>query len=425
MDHRSVFGRRGLQFGPRSTETFRVSRQAETSQSLIRVLIAEDDPAVREVLAELINTEIGLELVGAAEDAEEAIGLAGSLLPDVAIVDVRMPAGGGQWAAREIRSRSPRTRIIALSAYDDRGTVFDMLRAGASGYLVKGVPAGEIVETIRRAVRGQGALSAQVTADVIDELAGQLERQEVETREHRERVERIRRALVKDAMRMLFQPILDLSSGRAVGVEALARFNLDPQRTPDVWFREAAGVGLGVDLELAAMQAAVAEVDRLPTGTYISVNLSPDTTASPRFLEVLDQSRGHRVVIEVTEHAAVEDYDALDPALAGLRARGGRLAIDDAGSGYASLRHILRLAPEIIKLDITLTRNIDTDRPRRALASALCSFAAEIEAIIVAEGIETRAEVEALQALGVRYGQGYFLARPAPLEELEALRSSS
>jgi EAL domain-containing protein (putative c-di-GMP-specific phosphodiesterase class I)/CheY-like chemotaxis protein len=396
--------------------------QTESAEEPIRVLIAEDEPAVRTALAELINTELGLEVVAAANDAEQAIHLAQSLLPDVAIVDVKMPAGGGQRAAREIRARSPGTRVIALSAFDDRGTVFEMLRAGASGYVVKGVPAGEILETIRRAARGQGALSAQVTAHVIDELAGQLERQEQETREHRERMDRVRGALARDALHMVYQPIQDLSSGRMVGVEALARFSLEPLGTPDAWFREAAGVGLGVDLELAAMQAAVAEVDRLPPKAYVSINLSPVSAASDRFLQMLDDAPGHRIVIEVTEHAAVEDYDALDPATAGLRARGGRLAIDDAGSGYASLRHILRLAPDIIKLDITLTRNIDSDRPRRALASALVSFAAEIGAAIVAEGIETRAELDALRALGVRFGQGYYLARPAPLDELLALR---
>jgi EAL domain-containing protein (putative c-di-GMP-specific phosphodiesterase class I) len=150
----------------------------------------------------------------------------------------------------------------------------------------------------------------------------------------------------------------------------------------------------------------------------MSLNLSPETTVSPRFLELLEQVPGERVVIEVTEHAAVEDYDALDPVLQRIRGRGGRLAIDDAGSGYASLRHILRLAPDVIKLDVTLTRDIGTDRARRALASALVSFAGEIGATIVAEGIETASEMEALRGLGVHQGQGFHLARPAPLEDL-------
>ncbi|MBI4259855.1 MAG: EAL domain-containing protein, partial [Actinobacteria bacterium] len=382
----------------------------------IRVLIAEDEAAVREALSELIRTERGLELVGAAADADEAISMAVELGPDVAIVDVKMPGGGGQRAAREIRASSPATRVIALSAYDDRGTVFDMLRAGASGYLVKGVPAGEIVQTIHLAMRGQGSLASQVTADVIDELAGQLERQEVETDRHRQRVMAVRRALAPDALRIVLQPVFELETGEVRGVEALSRFRVEPDWPPDVWFREAAEVGMGVELEIAAIRAAMAHLDRLPPDTYLSVNLSPDTMQSHRYLEVLDATDASRIVVEVTEHAAVEDYDALSPALQALRIRGGRLAIDDAGSGYASLRHILQLAPDLIKLDITLTRGIDTDRPRRALASALVSFSSEIDATIVAEGIETRSELDALRELGVHFGQGYFLARPAPIE---------
>jgi EAL domain-containing protein (putative c-di-GMP-specific phosphodiesterase class I)/CheY-like chemotaxis protein len=396
--------------------------QARGTVKPIRVLIADDDPSLRSALADLVDSEETLELVGSARDAEEAIQLAQTRRPDVALVDVRMPAGGGVHAAREIRARSPETRVIALSAFEDRATVFDMLRAGARGYLVKGTSSEEIVKTIRRATYGQAALSAQVTADVIDELAGQLERQEQEGQERRERVERIRAVLAGEALGMVFQPIFNLSSGDVVGVEALTRFAGPPERPPDAWFREAWEVGLGIDLELTALRTALPETRHLPDGPYISVNLSPETAISPRFMEALGPFPAERFVVEVTEHAAVEDYDALGRALQELRQRGGRLAIDDAGSGFASLRHILRLAPEIIKLDITLTRDIDTDRVRRALASALTSFASEIGASIVAEGIETQAELDTLRALGVGYAQGYYLARPGPLP-LSALGS--
>ena len=136
---------------------------------------------------------------------------------------------------------------------------------------------------------------------------------------------------------------------------------------------------------------------------------------SPRFLEAIGDAPVERLVIELTEHERVEDYDSLGEALGRWRARGGRLAVDDAGAGFASLRHTLRLQPDIIKLDITLTRDIDRERAKRALASALISFAEEMGMTIVAEGIETQSELDALLALGVRYGQGFFLARPGPL----------
>lgn len=122
-----------------------------------------------------------------------------------------------------------------------------------------------------------------------------------------------------------------------------------------------------------------------------------------------------RVVLEITEHDAVEDYEGLVGALTPLRARGTRVAIDDAGAGFASLRHTLQLAPDIVKVDISLTRDIDTDRGRRALAKALISFADEMGMTIVAEGIESEAELKTLRDLGVKYGQGFYLAEPAPL----------
>jgi len=121
-----------------------------------------------------------------------------------------------------------------------------------------------------------------------------------------------------------------------------------------------------------------------------------------------------RVVLEITEHEAVDDYDTLIRGLAGLREQGVRVAIDDAGAGFASLRHTLQIAPDIVKLDISLTRNIDTDHARQALASALVQFADEMEITIVAEGIETPEELAELVQLGVHYGQGFYLAKPSP-----------
>jgi EAL domain-containing protein (putative c-di-GMP-specific phosphodiesterase class I) len=150
------------------------------------------------------------------------------------------------------------------------------------------------------------------------------------------------------------------------------------------------------------------------------VNLSPSTIVSPSFLETFG-SVADRIVIEVSEQAPVQQYDTLHQALAAFRRAGGRLAVDDAGAGYASLRHILQLRPDLIKLDLSLTRGIHIDRQRRALAAALASFAAELDIDIVAEGVQQQAELDALVALGIRYGQGYFLVHPAPLPRQAAI----
>ncbi|HYZ11344.1 MAG TPA: response regulator, partial [Actinomycetota bacterium] len=172
----------------------------------ITVLIAEDEPAVRAALADLIEIEDELELVGAAADAQEAIDLAKEHLPDVALVDVKMPAGGGTRAAREIKGLSPTTRVVALSAYEDRTTVLEMLRAGAAGYLVKGTSAGEIVEAIRRSVRGQASLSTEVTAEVIHELVELLDRSERMTRELHD-LDRTKSELIQVLSHELMTPI--------------------------------------------------------------------------------------------------------------------------------------------------------------------------------------------------------------------------
>ncbi len=381
----------------------------------VRVLIAEDEPAVRAILSALIDGEPDFVLVAAAEDAVEAIELADLHRPDVALVDVKMPGGGGPRATREILARSPETQVIALSAFDDRDSVLDMLQAGAIGYLVKGTPSGAIVQAVHGAARGHGSLSMEVTAGVITELTDQLRRQEDLTRDHRSRMERIERVLESGVVTMAFQPIAELQSSRIVGVEALARFGVVPDRGPDAWFADAEMLGMRLELELTAMRSAIAQMDGIPDDAYLAVNVSPGTTMTPRFLDTLDGVPLHRVVMEITEHAGVDDYDGLNAALTALRDRGIRLAIDDAGAGFSSLRHIVRLSPDFIKLDITLTRDIDADPARRALATALISFASEIGATIIAEGIETRSEFETLRALGVAFGQGFYLARPAAL----------
>lgn len=380
----------------------------------IRVLIADDEADVRAALADLIASEENLQLVGAARDAAETVELAVAHHPDVAIIDVKMP-GGGPRAVREILKRSPGTRVLALSAYEDRSTVVRMLGAGAVGYLVKGTSSDEIVRAIGRAVQGQASVSTEVMAGVVHELTTQLEREETRVEERRERLDRIQRVLRGEGMAMVYQPIWDLRAQAVVGMEALARFSIAPDRPPNEWFDEAAELGLGVEMELLAIRAALADLHRIPDGAYLSLNLSHRTAMSTPLLGAIGAMSFDRLVWEITEHEPVEDYEALVPALEQLRARGSRVAIDDAGAGFASLRHTLMLSPDIIKLDISLTHEIDADRRKRALAAALISFADELDMAVVAEGIETQEELDTLLALGVRHGQGFHLARPAPL----------
>jgi EAL domain-containing protein (putative c-di-GMP-specific phosphodiesterase class I) len=233
--------------------------------------------------------------------------------------------------------------------------------------------------------------------------------------DHRE--SRVRTTLARQALEIVFQPIVDLRTGGVAGAEALARFLLPPCRPPDVWFAEAAAVGLGVDLELAALRLALAQLDRLPAGLYLSLNASVETIMSEEFRDTVAAVPTERLVLELTEHTEVEDYARLEQSIEDLRSRGARLAVDDAGAGYSSFRHILNLHPEVIKLDIGLTRGIDGDPVRRALGSALLTFGADAyNASIVAEGIETEGEFKTLRDLGCRFGQGFYLGRPGRLK---------
>ncbi len=291
-----------------------------------------------------------------------------------------------------------------------------MLEAGASGYLLKGDSIDEIVEAIQQAANGQAPLSVEVTGDIIEELRGQLSsHRRAESRAQRFE-KRIRRALEKeDHLTMVFQPIFSLA-GPAVGAEALARFRGPPKRGPEHWFAEAGKVGLRRELELAAVKAALSALPSLPPDIYLSLNASPKTLLSAGFRKLLQaQPDPTRVVIEVTEHARIDDYDRLNKAFNRVRMLGVRLAVDDAGAGFASLRHILRLAPDFIKLDRTLIDGIESDRSRQALAAGLISFAERIDATIIAEGIEQPEEVDMLASLGVGHAQGFFLAAPGPL----------
>ena len=239
-----------------------------------------------------------------------------------------------------------------------------------------------------------------------DLTAVQIDRDSERERRQEDIAARLRGAMAGNGLAMVFQPIADVDAGEPIGFEALARFEQAPVRGPDVWFAEAAEVGLGVDLELAAIRMALGHLPELPAHAYLAVNVSPSTAISGRLDAALAGVAAHRIVLEITEHDVIEAYDQLEAALSGLRRHGVRVAVDDAGAGYASFRHILRLQPEIIKLDMALTRDIDRDPARRALASALISFGRDTGSAIVAEGAETAAELRTLRRLGVRQRRG-------------------
>jgi len=217
---------------------------------------------------------------------------------------------------------------------------------------------------------------------------------------------------------LVFQPIFKLETGSLLAAEALVRFSEWGSKRPEAVIAQAHRVGLGVDLEVAIVEAALAHISEMPEDALLSLNAGPTALASGRVTAALEDAEAERVIVELTEQIKVDDYPHLAGSLRALRDTGARFAIDDAGAGFASLMHILKLAPDFIKLDGELIRSIDIDPVRRSLASSLMRFAEETGALIVAECIETAGELQTLRELGVKYGQGFNLARPAPASEL-------
>ena len=215
---------------------------------------------------------------------------------------------------------------------------------------------------------------------------------------------------------VVLQPVVHLGSGMRVGAEALSRFPAEWGLAPDVCFAQAHSIGRGHELELMAVERAAGLLDQV--SGYVAINLSPETVLQPACTQLLARLPLERLLLELSEHAPVDDYAQLKTALEPHRARGLRLAIDDVGAGFSSLRHIVLTTPEVIKLDRSLIDNVAQDPVLRTLVRSLVEFGHGSGAEVVAEGIETAADAEALVELSVDYGQGWHFGRPGAPEHL-------
>jgi PAS domain S-box-containing protein len=284
----------------------------------------------------------------------------------------------------------------------------------SEGVVVGGIIAGSMVPDGRTRLLELAPLLADFGAMVAALLAPDLARRR-EVNDVRTLVESV---LADREFGTVFQPEFDLETGTLVGYEALTRFT-DGTR-PDLRFAQADAAGLGLELEAATLASAIEGAKDIPAGCWLSLNASPELILEHARLAELLAGRGERaIVLEVTEHAVVGDYVALQEAVTAL-GEGVQIAVDDAGAGFSSLRHVIELQPDFVKLDIGLIRGIDGDDARRALVAGMAHFATETGCLLVAEGIETAAELAALRTLGVGFGQGFLLGRPGPLPPLSA-----
>jgi PAS domain S-box-containing protein len=227
----------------------------------------------------------------------------------------------------------------------------------------------------------------------------------------------ITRLIQADDLSVVFHPVVRLGDESTVGYEALTRFA--DGTPPDRRFAAAEALGAGRELETAAVTAAMRDAQHLPRGRWVSVNLSPTRLFEPEIFELLRRRHGRTLVVEVTERLAIDDYAAVRATLDRLSGR-IEVAVDDAGAGFASLRHILELRPRFVKLDMQLVRGVDADPARQALIAGMVYFARQSDCLLIAEGIETEAERVALRLLGVPFGQGFLFGRPEPALTLAA-----
>jgi len=245
-------------------------------------------------------------------------------------------------------------------------------------------------------------------------LLGELIAYDVDAQRRSDQLrEQIRRFTEARAFYMAYQPMFDLRSDRCLGVEALARFP-EPFSRPDQTFEAAAQVGLGLELEMAAACRAIEIVPSLAPGQFVAVNVSPATLVHlSRRVRAGEPLPLSRLVAEVTEHSVIEAYEALRGELAPLRDKGLRIAVDDAGAGYASLRHILELRPDFIKLDRWLIDGLADDSGRRVAVTAFVSLARELGSRVIAEGVERPQDLAVIRELGLDAAQGFLLGRPS------------
>lgn len=252
----------------------------------------------------------------------------------------------------------------------------------------------------------------EMCVSVVDVLVGFLPEPLAGWQARHDARQDVKGLLTEGAILAALQPIVSLTDGTCRGVEALARFPI-AKVSPDMAFGQASRVGLVVELERAAMEVALSQAPLAPPGAYLSFNVGPAGILSEGFAEAV---RRHgpldRLVLEITEHASVAEYAALADVLKPLRAEGLRLAVDDVGAGYASLRHVLQLAPDIIKIDRSLVDGISQDLAQRSIVTSIVLLALDLGIDTIAEGVETAADAAAVTDLGVDMVQGYLFAAP-------------
>ena len=379
----------------------------------IRVAVADDEETVVDVLRALIGSDPSLRFVGAAHNAEDAIELTVRERPDVVLLDVRMPGGGGLRATREITKRCAPTKVVALSAHEDSDTVIGMISAGASAYVPKGDPTDKILRTIHRTIDANyAAAEQQAQLTVVSPMLPRRTQQSTA----------VAKAILEGAITAEFEPIAELATGRVVGLDARPRVATLPHRSYDTWLADAETAELLLDMEMAAFRVSLSALPIIPEDLFLEFEVTQSTATEGRFRRAIRRPVASRIVLGFSPLATVDvaALEAADPGgiLATLRGRGVRVASRDAGPGVASLRHLSLLSPELARLDETLVRTLGQSFSSHSIVAAVAACASDVGARLIAPGVTSSEQLDELANLGIELVQGPLVGEPIPLSEL-------
>jgi EAL domain-containing protein (putative c-di-GMP-specific phosphodiesterase class I) len=380
------------------------------------VLIVDDNESNIALLSALIHEE-GLTRVFTETDSRKVRDRLREHRPDLVLLDLHMPHVDGLQVLAQIKAHAAGDYlpVLVLTADTTTGARDQALSHGAQDFLTKPFDAVETTLRIANLLETRELHANLRRAGVVPTAPAPEPPADPEVTRRR-----IQGVLDGNRVTPVYQPIVDLNTRKAVGYEGLSRFYDRRHGGPDRWFDDAFTVGLGVDLEWSAAQTLLPFLDQIPAGTFLAINLSPATVLHVIENELCPPENCPNIVIELTERVPIQDYAAVRGALEEMRSQGARLAADDRGSGFAGFRHLVSLAPDIIKLDIGLLREFHFKSGQLAITNALVTFAEDVGAQVIAEGVEEAGELELLQELGVGWAQGYHLGMPSPAREWAA-----
>lgn len=387
-----------------------VSDNPDIPVDLVRTLLGVLRARLGLDTAWLASFRDGMQVFEVIDGDADAIGLtpgarsslAGSYC--VRVVDGRLPSVIPDTAANRTTSALPVTQEMSLGAY-----------VGVPVLGADGVAVGSLCAATTTARPELADVDLRIVTHIADLIGALIESPARGSDSSAQQRSAIRAVVTERDFDVVFQTVHDVATGKVMGVEALARFPCEPFR-PDAFFAQAATMGLGIELETAIVARVLGLVPELPDDIFVAVNISPAALLAAPWTQLLGNVDPSRIVLEITEHDAVQDYGALDEVLDICRAQGMRVAVDDVGAGFSSFTHVLELVPDFVKIDHSITRNIHSDDARRRLAQAIAEFAGQIGAVVIAEGVETQPELDAVGAAGIDLAQGYHLSRPQPYQ---------